>query len=123
MAMGTNFASDTGGTQTATWPRERLPTWQVTTSRGPLWPAVVGLVGAVALLVTLFLVLQQAVEQGELRRQTARAMAEASWRCGDLSTAAARSSCRVELAKAQGLDPRALQKDAELPNLVARAGQ
>jgi hypothetical protein len=123
MAMHTSYTSDTHSTAAGTvLPVERLPRWQLSSVRRPVWPVIAALVGAVVLLVALFQVLQQAVKQRELRRQAARAMAEATWHCADLATPAARSSCRVEVAKAQGLDAPAVTADVEL-NLVAQAGR
>ena len=56
-------------------------TAQAAALRTAVWPAVFAALLAVGLLVAFHQVVQGAVDQAKLRRQTAALHAEADWRC------------------------------------------
>lgn len=63
---------------------------------------VAAIIGVLALLIGFQYVVQQAMQQGDQRREAQAAEAHARWQCEDLASAKLRMACRAELMAAPG---------------------
>lgn len=72
---------------------DRLPTGL----RSPIWPAMLGGLMILSLLLAFHQVVQGAVEQGELRHKATAVHAEATWRCNILPGLGASDNCLSQL--------------------------
>jgi len=71
--------------------------------RSPVWPAILGSLTILGMLLAFHQVVHEAVQQGELRQKANAVHAKATWRCKILPGRDASDSCLLELsARANG---------------------
>ncbi len=103
-SFGPRDGASGGGFSSRLRPAHRPPQWLELLARPAVWPAILAVLAAVALLLSFHGVVQGAVETGELRRQAAATQAMQAWRCNTLGDArASDASCLAQRnASAQG---------------------